>query len=74
MSARVIKVARSKHSNVHDYYDLILRFTDAQGIEHDHKAMTRTHKLYVGSRHRILYDPRKPGRRSTQFVEWEPRR
>ncbi|SLK94762.1 Uncharacterised protein [Mycobacteroides abscessus subsp. abscessus] len=72
--AKVIEVKRSKGSNVHAYYDVILRFTDSQGIEHDHKAMTRTHKPYVGSKHWIRYDPKKPNRKSTWFVDWERRR
>ncbi|WP_396909822.1 DUF3592 domain-containing protein [Mycolicibacterium sp.] len=72
--AKVVEVKRSKHSNVHDYYDVTLRFTDSHGVEHDHKTGTRTHKPLVGSKHWIRYDPKKPGRKSTRFVEWEPRR
>ncbi|RDB49113.1 DUF3592 domain-containing protein [Tsukamurella tyrosinosolvens] len=72
--AKVVEVKRSKGSNVHDYYDVILRFTDSRGVEHDHKTGTRTHKPLVGSKHWIRYDPKNPGRKSTRFVEWERRR
>lgn len=71
--AVVTQVRRSKGSNVHDYYDVTLRFTDSQGNEREHKDGTRAHKPFVGSRHWIRYDPRHPGRKSTRFVEWERR-
>ena len=72
--AVVTEVRRANGSNVHDYYDVTLRFTDSQGVAREHRAGTRTFKPIVGSKHWIRYDPEQPGRKSTRFVEWERRR
>ncbi|MGO3325233.1 DUF3592 domain-containing protein [Gordonia sp. (in: high G+C Gram-positive bacteria)] len=72
--AKVIAVSRSTGSNVHNDYVVTLCFTDSHGVDRKHKAMTRAHKPFVGSKHWIRYDPEHPNRKSTRFVEWEHRR
>lgn len=69
VSAVVTEVTRWKGTNVPSYYRVTLKFQDSQGTERWHRAVHHRKHL-VGSRHWIRYDPDRPGRRSTIFVEW----
>ncbi|MFM9376382.1 hypothetical protein [Gordonia sp. VNK21] len=49
-----------------------LRFEDSQGTQRWHRCVHHR-RAAVGSRHWIRYDPRRPGRKSTLFVDWQQR-
>ena len=70
--AVVTEVTRNRGDNTMPLWNITLRFQDSQGTDRWHKRVHHR-KLPVGGRHWIRYDPAKPGRRSTLFVEWQSR-
>lgn len=70
--AVVTEVTRNRSDNVQMLWNVTLRFEDSQGRPRWH-TLVHHDRVRVGSRHGIRFDPRKPERRSTIFVEWDRR-
>ncbi|SJM66746.1 DUF3592 domain-containing protein [Gulosibacter sp. 10] len=71
--AVVTEVTRNRGDNTVELWNITLQFQDSQGADRWHR-LVHHRRLPIGSRHWIRYDPEKPGRRSTLFVEWTERR
>jgi len=67
--ATVTEVTRNRGDDTVPLWNVTVRFRDTQGVDRWHRIVHHS-KVPVGSRHSIRYDPKKPGRRSTLFVEW----
>lgn len=71
--ATVTEVRRSRIDNVQDFYRVTLRFTDDNDVTRWHTVLHHRHPPTVGSTHWLRYDPKRPGRKATIFVEWTRR-
>lgn len=72
LPAVVTEVTRNRSDNVLELWNVTLKFQDSQGTDRWHKLVHGS-RVPVDSKHWIRYDPAKPRRKSTLFVEWKTR-